>query len=77
MKGIQIFLFIFVMWGLIVAGGGLLIAITIPITISGYGDLNSLVDSGVKAIIAIILVILWIFLISKIKTWIFKKQIRN
>ena len=77
MKGIQIFLFIFVMWSLIIVGGGLLIAITVPITISGYGKLNSLVESGIKAIIAIILVVLWVFLVSKIKTWIFQKQIRN
>ena len=77
MKGIQIFLFIFVMWILIIVGGGLLISIIAPITISGYGKLDSILDSGMKALIAMILVIAWIFTLSKIKNWIFRKQIKN
>jgi hypothetical protein len=77
MKGIQIFLFVFVMWILIIVGGGLLILIIAPMTISGYGKLDSILDSGVKAIIAMILVVVWIFTLSKIKNWIFQKQIKN
>ncbi len=77
MKGIQIFLFIFVMWILIIVGGGLLVSIIAPITISGYGKLNSILDSGVKALIAMILVVAWIFILSKIKNWIFYQQIKN
>ena len=77
MKGIQIFLFVFVMWILIVLGGGLLILIIAPMTISGYGKLDSFLDSGIKALIAIILVVVWIFILSKIKNLIFHKQIKN
>lgn len=77
MKGIQIFLFIFVMWILIIVGGGLLVSIIAPITISGYGKLDSILDSGVKALIAMILVVAWIFILSKLKNWIFHKQIKN
>ena len=77
MKGIQIFLFIFVMWILIIMGGGLLVSIIAPMTINGYGKLNSILDSGVKALIAMILVVVWIFTLSKIKNWIFHKQIKN
>jgi len=77
MKGIQIFLFIFVMWILIIVGGGLLISIVAPMTINGYGILDSVLDSGVKALIAMILVVVWIFTLSKIKNWIFHKQIKN
>jgi hypothetical protein len=77
MKGIQIFLFVFVMWILIIVGGGLLISIIAPMTISGYGKLDSILDSGVKALIAMILVVAWIFTLSKIKNWIFYKQIKN
>ncbi len=77
MKGIQIFLFVFVMWILIIVGGGLLVSIIAPMTISGYGKLDSILDSGVKALIAMILVIAWIFTLSKIKNWIFQKQIKN
>jgi len=77
MKGIQIFLFIFVMWILIIVGGGLLVSVVAPMTINGYGKLDSILDSGVKALIAMILVVVWIFTLSKIKNWIFHKQIKN
>jgi hypothetical protein len=77
MKGIQIFSFIFVMWLLIILGGGLLVSIVAPMTINGYGKLDSILDSGVKALIAMILVVVWIFTLSKIKNWIFHKQIKN
>ena len=77
MKGTQIFLFVFVMWILIIVGGGLLISIIAPLTISGYGKFDSILDSGVKALIAMILVIAWIFVLSQIKNRIFNKQIKN
>ncbi|MGI0041067.1 MAG: hypothetical protein ACRD94_03785 [Nitrosopumilaceae archaeon] len=75
MKGAHIFLFIAVMWILIIMGGGILIVFTAPISISGYGTLDSFLTSGVKAVIAITLVVIWIYLLSKIKNWIFHKQI--
>jgi hypothetical protein len=77
MKGTQIFLFVFVMWILIIVGGELLISIIAPLTISGYGKFDSILDSGMKALIAMILVIAWIFVLSQIKNWIFHKQIKN
>ena len=77
MKGAHIFLFIFVMWILIIIGGGILIVFTTPISIIEYGALASFLTSGVKAVIAIILVIIWIYILSKIKNWIFHKQIKH
>ena len=77
MKGIQIFLFVFVMWVLIIVGGGLLVSILAPLTINGHGEFDSILDSGVKALIAMVLVVAWIFTLSKIKNWIFHKQIKN
>ncbi len=65
------------MWILIIVGGGLLVSIIAPIEISGYGRLDSILDSGAKATIAIVLVVAWIFTLSKIKNWIFHKQIKN
>jgi hypothetical protein len=73
----EIFLFVFVMWLLIIGGGQLLISVIAHLTISGYGKFDSILDSGVKALIAMILVIAWIFTLSKIKNWIFHKQIKN
>lgn len=76
MKG-PIYVYILIMWALIVAGGGILVAILGPLGISGFGKYDELLDSGVKAVIAILLVVLWIFIMSKVKNWIFHKQIRN
>ncbi|MEK6870958.1 MAG: hypothetical protein AABX09_05445 [Thermoproteota archaeon] len=65
------------MWILILAGGGILVTILGPFSISGYGDFDLLLTSILKAIIAIILVIVWILILSKLKNWIFKKEIKS
>lgn len=80
MKNYTIFSFIFVMWILIIIGGGLLIILTSIVSIDGYviiGSLELYYASIVKAIIAIILVIIWIYVLTKIKNWMFHKKIRN
>ncbi len=56
-------------------GGGLAVVILGPFQISGYGELDLILTSGSKAIIAIGMVIIWIFLLSKIKNWIFQKEL--
>ena len=61
---IGLFGFLFVMWALIIAGGGILVTILGPFSISGY---DLLLTSALKAIIAIILVIVWILVLSKLK----------
>lgn len=73
---IGLFGFLFVMWILILVGGGILVAILGPFSISGYGDFDLLLTSIIKAVIAIILVVVWILILSKLKNWIFKKEIR-
>jgi hypothetical protein len=77
MKGKSIFFYIFVMWALIIGGGGLLVSIIAPLSIHGFGKFDHVVDSIVKAGIAMILVVLWVLLMSKIKNWIFQKQIKH
>jgi len=50
------------------------------ISIDGYvtvGPLELYYASIVKAIIAIILVIIWIYVLTKIKDWMFHKKIKN
>ena len=74
---IELFGFLFVMWILILAGGGILVTILGPFSISGYGDFDLLLTSILKAIIAIILVVVWILILSKLKNWIFKKEIKS
>jgi ABC-type uncharacterized transport system permease subunit len=64
------------MWILIIIGGGIAILILAPISISGYGDLDLIISSGLKAIVAIALVVAWIFILSKVKNWIFRSQLK-
>ncbi|HEU04513.1 MAG TPA: hypothetical protein ENH95_05305 [Nitrosopumilus sp.] len=73
---LPIFTFIFVMWILMILGGGILILTIAPISISGYGDLDMILSSGLKAIIAIILVIVWILILSKMKKTIFHRMLK-
>ena len=68
--------FLFAMWGLIIIGGGIVVTILGPISISGYGEFNWFIGSVIKGIIAIILVVMWILILSKLKNWIFKKELK-
>ena len=77
MSGSSLFVFIFAMWILIIIGGGIAILILAPISISGYGDFDLILSSGLKAIVAIALVVAWIFILSKVKNWIFSSQLKN
>ncbi|MCV0400187.1 MAG: hypothetical protein K5785_09390 [Nitrosarchaeum sp.] len=72
---IGLFGFLFGMWVLILLGGGIVVVVLGPISISGYGEMDWLLSSGIKAVIAIILVITWILILSKLKNWIFRKEI--
>ncbi len=65
------------MWMLIIIGGGIAVVILAPITISGYGDFDLIFSSAIKAVISIGLVITWIFILSKVKNWIFSSQLKN
>jgi len=65
------------MWVLILAGGGIVVTILGPISISGFGDLDWFIASVIKAIIAIVLVVVWILILSKLKNMIFKKEIKS
>lgn len=73
----SIFVFIFAMWMLIIIGGGIAVVILAPITISGYSDFDLIFSSAIKAVISIGLVITWIFILSKVKNWIFSSQLKN
>ncbi|MGY5144351.1 MAG: hypothetical protein ACW9XH_07690 [Candidatus Nitrosopumilus sp. bin_32a] len=71
-----LFGFLFAMWALIIVGGGIVVTILGPISISGFGEFNWFIASVIKAVIALVLVVIWILILSKIKNWIFKKEIK-
>ena len=77
MRGSSIFIFVGMMWVLLIVGGGIVTTILGPISITGYGDLNQMIGSGIKAVTAIILVIIWIVILSKMNKWIFHKEIKS
>ena len=52
MKG-SIFVFLGIMWFLMIIGGGIAVMVLGPISITGYGDLNQIFSSGIKAIAAV------------------------
>jgi len=72
-----LFGFLFGMWLLIIVGGGIVVTILGPISISGFGEFDWFIGSVIKAIIAIILVVIWILILSKLKNLIFKKEIKS
>ena len=73
----NLYAFLFGMWLLILLGGGILVVIIGPINISGFGDFDLIINSGIKAIIAITLVMIWVLILSKLKNWIFRKEIKS
>ena len=74
---LPIFSFIFAMWVLIIIGGGLMVLFIGPLSFSGFGELDPLVNSGSKVIIAMILIFIWVFALLKIKNWIFRKIVKT
>ncbi len=72
-----LFGFLFAMWVLILAGGGIVVTLLGPITISGFGEFNWLIASIIKAIVALVLVIIWILILLKLKNLIFRKEIKS
>jgi len=72
-----LFAFIAIMWVLMLAGGGVLVTMVSKITISGYGDeMDFFIASIIKAIIALVFVVFWIVILSKLKNKIFQKQLK-
>jgi len=74
---VKIYSFIFVMWILILIGGGLITLVIGPFSL---GIIVSYIDpiilSGIKVGIALILIFIWILILTKVKNWIFKSQVK-
>jgi hypothetical protein len=73
-----IFGFIALMWALMIVGGGICVILISKISIAGYGEeLDLLISSIIKAVIALILVAIWVLVLSKLKNKIFQKLIKS
>ena len=71
----KIYSFIFVMWILILIGGWIVVKLIGPISLNE--DVEPIITSGVKVLLAIFLIFVWVFTLTKIKNWIFKTEVKS
>jgi len=74
---IKIYSFIFTMWILILIGGGLMVTIIGPFSLGSIGNINPIIFSGIKVGIALVLIFVWVFTLTKVKNWIFKTDVKS
>ena len=74
---IKIYSFIFTMWILILIGGGLMVTIIGPLSLGSIGGVDPIILSGIKVGIALVLIFIWVFTLTKVKNWIFKTDVKS
>ena len=75
---VKIYSFIFVMWILMLIGGGLIVLVIGPFSLGVIiSSIDPIILSGIKVGIALILIFIWVFTLTKIKNWIFKSQVKS
>ena len=74
---VQIYGFLFSMWILILVGGSLMVLLVGPISFRDYIDIDPLINSGAKVILALFLLFIWVLILTKVKNWSFKSQIKS
>ena len=74
---VKIYSFIFTMWILMLLGGGLMVLVIGPFSLGSIGDVDQIIVSGIKVGIALVLIFIWVFTLTKIKNWIFKSQVKS
>jgi hypothetical protein len=74
---VKIYSFIFTMWILMLIGGGLMVLVIGPFSLGSIGDVDPIIVSGIKVGIALVLIFIWVFTLTKIKNWIFKSQVKS
>ena len=74
---VKIYSFIFAMWILILVGGGLITLIIGPFSLGSIGGIDPMILSGIKVGLALVLIFIWVFVLTKIKNWIFKSQVKS
>ena len=72
---VQIYGFIFVMWILMLIGGGLMISFVAPISFDE--DIDPIITSGTKVFLALLLIFIWVYTLTKVKNWIFRSQMKS
>mgnify|MGYP004092460343 FL=1 len=59
-------------------GGGLMVLVIGPFSLGSIvGDINPIILSGIKVSIALVLIFIWVFTLTKVKNWIFKTDVKS
>ena len=74
---VKIYSFIFTMWILMLVGGGLMTLIIGPFSLGSIEGVAPMILSGIKVGLALVLIFIWVFALTKIKNWIFKSQVKS
>jgi hypothetical protein len=74
---VKIYSFIFTMWILMLVGGGLMTLIIGPFSLGNIEGVAPIILSGIKVGLALVLIFIWVFALTKIKNWIFKSQVKS
>jgi len=74
---VKIYSFIFVMWILMLIGGGLIVLVIGPLSLGAIKSIDPIITSGIKVIIALFLIFIWLFTLTKVKNWIFKTDVKS
>ena len=74
---VKIYSFIFVMWILMLIGGGLIVVVIGPLSLGIIEYIDPIILSGIKVGIALILIFIWVLILTKVKNWIFKSQVKS
>ena len=74
---VKIYSFIFVMWILMLIGVGLIVLVIGPLSLGTIEYIDPIILSGIKVGIALILIFIWILILTKVKNWIFKSQVKS
>jgi len=48
-----------------------------PFSLGSIGHINPLIFSGIKVGIALVLIFVWVFTLTKVKNWIFKTDVKT
>jgi len=62
----------------ILIGGGLIVLVIGPLSLGVIiSSIDPIILSGIKVGIALILIFIWVLILTKVKNWIFKSQVKS
>ena len=74
---VKIYSFIFVMWVIMLIGGGLMTVVIGLFSLGSIGIIDPILFSGIKVGIALILIFIWVLILTNVKNLIFKSQLKS